>query len=54
MSVVCAGIVHQLKERGEPVRDGADHLIPFCETLEAILRQGLKSESLPYMHPPVS
>ena len=26
----------------QPVKDGDSHLVPFCETLESIFRNGLK------------
>ncbi|XP_065177752.1 uncharacterized protein LOC135808482 [Sycon ciliatum] len=32
----------RLKDSPTPIRDGQPHLVPFCETLENILRVGLK------------
>lgn len=39
-----AGIVYRLKAAPQPIKDGHSHLTPFCETLEAIFRHGLKRE----------
>lgn len=39
-----AGVIHHLKSSQQPITDGQDHLIPLCETIEAIFRNGLKSE----------
>lgn len=36
-----AGFV-RLKAGSSPILDGQGHLVPFCETLEAIFRHGLK------------
>ena len=41
-----AGIVHLLKTSSQPIKDGHCHLIPFCETLESIFRDGLKRMQL--------
>ncbi len=37
-----AGVLHCLRCTAQPVRDGHDHLVPLCETLEMVFRDGLK------------
>ena len=37
------GVIRKIKLCQQPVTDGKEHLIPLCETLEAIFRNGLKS-----------
>lgn len=36
------GVLHRLKSSSHPIQDGHTHLIPLCESLEAVLRTGLK------------
>lgn len=36
------GVLRRLKCTPQPIRDGHDHLVPFCESLEAVFRSGLK------------
>jgi len=38
------GVLHRLKTCPQPITDGHRHLVPFCETLETVLRNGLKRE----------
>ena len=39
-----AGLLQRLKTCPQPIVEGHPHLTPFCETLEAVLRNGLKRE----------
>ena len=41
---VSPGVLHRLKSSSHPIQDGHTHLIPLCESLEAVLRTGLKRE----------
>ena len=43
---VHTGLVHLLKNSPQPIKDGHFHLLPFCETLETIFRDGLKRACL--------
>lgn len=36
------GLLARLSVATQPVKDGDNHLVPFCETLESIFRNGLK------------
>ena len=40
------GLLHRLRTTPRPVRDRQPHLTPFCETVELVLRHGLKSTRL--------
>ena len=42
-SACSTGVISKIKLGQQPVTDGKEHLIPLCETLEAIFRNGLKS-----------
>lgn len=44
MFTMPSGLVDRLKSSSQPVTDGQDHLIPLCETIEAILRYKLRCE----------
>ena len=44
-SSIPSGVTRKIKLGQQPITDGKEHLIPLCETLEAIFRKGLKSES---------
>lgn len=41
------GVIRRIKLSQQPVNDGKEHLIPLCETLEAVFRNGLKSKEGP-------
>ena len=47
------GVLHRLKSTPQPIRDGHDHLIPLCETLELVFRNGLKRQEsfIPHFEP---
>eukprot|EP00731_Ephydatia_muelleri_P029417 Em0020g1061a len=36
------GILHLLKVAPQPIKDGSYHLVPLCETLEDVFKNGLK------------
>ena len=40
-----AGLIGRLKAASQPIQDGHSHLVPFCETLELIFRNGLKRKA---------
>ena len=40
-----SGVLRRIKLSQQPVNDGKEHLIPLCETLEAVFRNGLKSKT---------
>lgn len=39
-----AGLLRRLKGTVQPIKDGHEHLVLLCETVEAIYRKGLKSK----------
>ena len=36
------GLLRRLQQSTQPVKDGGDHVIVLCETIEAVFRKGLK------------
>lgn len=40
-----SGLLSRLKMVGQTIHDGSPHLVPFCETIESVFRNGLKRNS---------
>ena len=39
-----AGLLRRLQGSSQPIKDGQEHVVVLCETVEAIYRNGLKSK----------
>ena len=37
-----SGLLRRLQQSSQPIKDGQDHLVVLCETVETIFRKGLK------------
>ena len=37
-----SGLLRRLQQSTQPIKDGQDHLVVLCETVETIFRKGLK------------
>lgn len=40
------GLLSRLKMVGQIIHDGSPHLVPFCETIESVFRNGLKRNAM--------